>query len=206
MSGTAEEIEQFLELQKPAMLYFSKSLVDPDSIDPEQFKTLKEFKEKMRLQGLTESYDSIIDFKHKFSKQLAINIGNIITSALQSDTYTTSTNELKKDINSDKIEKIENQSSIIESTIISPVTVKKEKLTQQKIDEFLIKSVVSSANPSGWAKIAAVGLYLQTYTPINYKELEFQKLQAFLKSRKLFEFKTENTHPILRLSLPLADK
>ena len=55
VSGTAEEIEQFVALGKPVMLYFSQTPIDPDKIDIEQFTTLKNFKETMRLKGLTES-------------------------------------------------------------------------------------------------------------------------------------------------------
>ena len=49
ISGTAEEIEQFVEMKKPVMLYFSQSAIEPDRIDLTQFTTLKTFKEKMRL-------------------------------------------------------------------------------------------------------------------------------------------------------------
>jgi hypothetical protein len=55
ISGTAEEIEQFVRMEKPVMLYFSQSPIEPDKIDVTQFTALKTFKETMRLQGLTES-------------------------------------------------------------------------------------------------------------------------------------------------------
>lgn len=200
ISGTAEEIEQFVEQKKPVMLYFSQSLVDPDKIDIVQFTVLKTFKEKMRLQGLTESYNSIPDFRQKFSRQLSINIGNIINTALEtqkeedqktSNVTTTTTTKKRK--------ATENLKTIIEPTTINPVEITKENLTSDKVDEYLIKSVQSLANSSGWARIAAIGAYLQTYTPIDYRDFNFPKLQAFLKSRKLFEFKEEKGHPILRV-------
>lgn len=201
ISGTAEEIEQFVEQKKPVMLYFSQSLVDPDKIDIVQFTVLKTFKEKMRLQGLTESYNSIPDFRQKFSRQLSINISNIINTALETlkeedqetSNVTTTTSTTKKRNTTDNLK------TIIEPTTINPVEITKENLTSDKVDEYLIKSVQSLANPSGWARIAAIGAYLQTYTPIDYRDFNYPKLQAFLKSRKLFEFKEEKGHPILRV-------
>ena len=89
--------------------------------------------------------------------------------------------------------------AIIEPTTINPIDVTKEPLSSDKVDEYLIKAVYSVANPSGWARLAAVGEYLRTYTPIDYHDYNFLKLQAFLKSRKLFEFKEEKGHPILRV-------
>lgn len=198
ISGTAEEIEQFVEMKKPVMLYFSQALVDPDKIDISQFTILKNFKEKMRLQGLTESYQNIPDFRQKFSRQLSINVSNIINSAIdtkkiENDTLTNSFKGKKS------LEKKSTVKTTIEPMTITPIELTKEKLSSDKVDEYLIKSVQSVAGLNGWARIAAVGSYLQTYTPIDYREFNFTKLQAFLKSRKLFEFKEEKGHPILRV-------
>lgn len=197
ISGTAEEIEQFVKLAKPVMLYFSQAPVEPDKIDIGQFTVLKTFKEKMRIQGLTESYNGIPDFRQKFSRQLSINVSNIINTALEAT-------ETKKPDASDKKttpakKGVKQSDTIIKPTTISPVESTKEVLTMEKVDQYLIKSVQSVADKSGWAKIAAVGSYLQTYTPIDYKDFKFTRLQAFLKSRKLFEFKDEKGHPILRV-------
>ncbi len=41
-SGTIEEIKWFLNNKKPVMLYFSKSPIDPYSVDLEQMKKLKD--------------------------------------------------------------------------------------------------------------------------------------------------------------------
>lgn len=189
ISGTAEEIEQFVEMKKPVMLYFSQSPIEPDKIDVTQFTTLKTFKEKMRLQGLTESYNGIPDFRQKISRQLSINIGNLINSALAETTLTKTTKSKNPKTNPTKIE----------PATINPVKVPKEQLTSDIVDAYLLKAVQSVANPSGWARIASVGLYLRTYTPIDYRDYNFPKLQGFLKSRKLFEFKEEKGHPILKI-------
>lgn len=152
----------------------------------------------MRLQGLTEVYQNIPDFRQKFSRQLSINVSNIINSAIDTSKpevdATTKPAKGKQKIKEKTIVK-----TIIEPMTISPVELAKENLSSDKIDEYLIKSVQSVSSTNGWARIAAVGSYLQTYTPINYKEFNFHKLQAFLKSRKLFEFSEEKGHPILRV-------
>lgn len=192
ISGTAEEIEHFVELKKPVMLYFSQSPIEPDKIDVNQFTTLKNFKEKMRVLGLTESYNGIPDFRQKFSRQLGINISNIINTAV--DEASKKTESTQK---STKLKKDDNTK--IEVTSINRVDVPKEQLTSDIVDAYLIKAVQSVANTNGWARIASVGLYLRTYTPIDYRDYDFPKLQAFLKSRKLFEFKEEKSHPILRV-------
>ncbi|RKR81310.1 OST-HTH/LOTUS domain-containing protein [Mucilaginibacter gracilis] len=192
VSGTVEEIEQFLKLKKPVMLYFSQSPIEPDKIDITQFTVLKNFKEKMRLEGLTESYNGIPDFRQKFTRQFSINISNLINNALENK------------IEEAKPQSLPAKNKNSEETIIIPATINrieisKEILTNEKVDEYLLKAVQSSANPNGWARIAAVGSYLHTYTPVDYRDFHFPKLQAFLKSRKLFEFKDEKGHPILRV-------
>ena len=189
VSGTAEEIEQFVEMKKPVMLYFSQSPIEPDKIDVTQFTTLKTFKEKMRLQGLTESYNGIPDFRQKLSRQLGLNIGNLINSAFAEATALKSSKSKFKKVDQTKIE----------PATIKPVQVSREQLTGDVVDAYLIKAVQSVANASGWAGIAAVGEYLRTYTPINYHDYNFPKLQGFLKSRKLFEFKEVKGHPALRV-------
>lgn len=194
ISGTAEEIEQFVEMQKPVMLYFSQSPIEPDKIDVTQFTALKNFKEKMRLLGLTESYNGIPDFRQKFSRQLSINIGNLINTAVEDASTKKTTNTITKTGKPKIVDKTK-----IEVTSISPVKVLKEKLSSDIVDAYLIKAVQSVSNLNGWARIASVGIYLHTYTPIDYRDYNFPKLQAFLKSRKLFEFKEEKSHPILRV-------
>lgn len=187
VSGTAEEIEQFVDLKKPVMLYFSQSPIDPDKIEIDQFTILKNFKEKMRLKGLTETYANIPDFRQKFSRQFSINIGNILTPPLTGAKVDTTKGKTapasKKAIPKSK------------QTTINPIGTLNEKLTPEKVDEYLIKAVNSVSNHDGWAGIAAVGYYLQTYTPVNYHDFGFAKLKGFLNSRKIFEIKEEQKSP-----------
>lgn len=183
VSGTAEEIEQFVELKKPVMLYFSQNPVDPDKIEIDQFTILRGFKEKMRLKGLTESYSSIPDFRQKFSRQLSINIGSIIISSTTTTTTTTTKPPLA----------IPQANIVSTATLVSvdPLEVSKEKLTPEKVDEYIFKAIDNVKSKSGWADMAAVGIYLKTYTPIDYHDFGFDKLKPFLKSRKILEIKEE---------------
>jgi hypothetical protein len=74
MSGSVEEIEEHIRASKIAMLYFSSSPVMPDSIDPDQYTKLKEFKESCKSRGLFEPYSDIGDFKEKFYRHIQLKI------------------------------------------------------------------------------------------------------------------------------------
>lgn len=78
-SGTAEEIEWFIENNKPVMVYFSSRSLDPTTLDIDQWKALKEFESKMQKIGLTGAYSNITDFKEKLFDQLSINV-KLLTS------------------------------------------------------------------------------------------------------------------------------
>lgn len=181
VSGTAEEIERFVSLNKPVMLYFSQSPVDPEKIEIDQFTVLRSFKEKMRLKGLTESYSGIPDFRQKFSRQLAINLNSILTQAAT---------DIAAQKQTDPKGKIE--PTIVptppEASAASAATV---NLTPDQVTDFLIKAVATVAGPDGWAPVAAVGKYLKTYTPVDYHALGHEKLNKFLESTKLFESRNE---------------
>jgi hypothetical protein len=69
-SGTAEEIQEHLAAGKQAMIYFSSAPVRPDSVDEKQYAALKAFKQECYKIGLVESYDSLGEFRDKFSRQL----------------------------------------------------------------------------------------------------------------------------------------
>jgi hypothetical protein len=76
VSGSVEEIERHIEAGKPAMIYFSAAPVRLDSVDEEQYRALREFKEQLRTRGLYETYDAPSNFADKFRRQLAIKINN----------------------------------------------------------------------------------------------------------------------------------
>ncbi|MDD2942937.1 MAG: DUF4062 domain-containing protein [bacterium] len=75
-SGTIEEIEEHIKANKPAMLYFSGAPVHPDSVDPEQYSALKNFKESCQSRGLYETYEDKSTFRDKFFRQLQLMINN----------------------------------------------------------------------------------------------------------------------------------
>lgn len=58
-SGTAEEIEEFRKAGRRVLLYFSSAPVAPDSVDPEQYASLKAYKKKLEPEGLYFKYDSL---------------------------------------------------------------------------------------------------------------------------------------------------
>lgn len=69
-SGTIEEIERHLAAGRLAMLYFSSTPAVMDDVDHEQYQTLKAFKASCRGRGLYESFESLAEFRNKFSRQL----------------------------------------------------------------------------------------------------------------------------------------
>ena len=182
VSGTAEEIQQFVDDGKPVMLYFSQSPIDPDKIDIEQFTALKKFKEKMRLKGLTESYSGAADFRQKFTRQLGINLNNLIDS-IASELKSKGKEPSKKTTESKK-----------------EAVVTLTKLSADEAKEFLLKSIELTSRDDGWADMAAFALHLNTFTPVNYKEFGFSKLKPYLESTGLFEFNNiSKTHVEIRL-------
>lgn len=80
-SGTAEEIEWFINNRKPVMLYFSSRDINPSKLDIEQYSALKNFEKRMQKIGLTGSYTSLIDFKEQLLRQLSINVKNLMLGA-----------------------------------------------------------------------------------------------------------------------------
>lgn len=71
-SGTAEEIRIHVDAGKPAMVYFSTAPVAPETLDPEQYSALKEFKNWCKGKGLIEEYDNLAAFSDKFRRHVQI--------------------------------------------------------------------------------------------------------------------------------------
>jgi cold shock CspA family protein len=83
-SGTLEEIERVASQGKPVMLYFSQVKKDPNTIDLNQLKSLRDFKEKTFPKALVENYSTQVEFRDKLAKQIEIQLRNLIAS-LNSD-------------------------------------------------------------------------------------------------------------------------
>ena len=84
-SGTVEEIQEHRREGKRVMLYFSSAPVRPDSVDPDQYAALQEFKRSCRDQGLFEQFEGISDFRDKFSRHLAQTVIQMFPGAASSD-------------------------------------------------------------------------------------------------------------------------
>lgn len=74
MSGTAEEIERHVAAGKPAMVYFSIRPVALDSVDPNQYAALQQFKKWCQTKGLIETFENIPDFQAKFTRHLQLTL------------------------------------------------------------------------------------------------------------------------------------
>jgi len=75
-SGAVEEIEEHLSAKKPAMLYFSMAPAVLDSVDPDQYKGLKTFRDSCKSRGVYETYNDVGDFRHKLSTGLQITLNS----------------------------------------------------------------------------------------------------------------------------------
>jgi hypothetical protein len=73
-SGTVEEIEEHIKAGKPAMIYFSNAPVRLDSVDEEQYKALRDFRNECQRRGLIETYETQTDFRNKFARHLATTV------------------------------------------------------------------------------------------------------------------------------------
>jgi hypothetical protein len=71
-SGAVEEIEEHLTAGKPAMLYFSSAPAVLDTVDPEQYRALKAFKESCKSRGIFDVYTDVGDFRRKFATDLQL--------------------------------------------------------------------------------------------------------------------------------------
>lgn len=170
VSGTAEEIEQFVESGRPVMLYFSQTPIEPDKLDIEQFTKLKKFKEEMRLRGLTEAYSGSIDFRQKFTRQLALNLNNLIETLAEKQK-----SEGKEPSKKTK----EAQKSAVDNL---------SKLSDEEVQQYLLKAISATSRDDGWAKLASFAHYLNTYTPVDYHNFGHLKLKPFLEATGLFVF------------------
>ena len=83
-SGAVEEIEEHIKAGKPAMLYFSSAPAALDSVDPEQYRALKAFRDSCKPRGLYETYTGADDFRRKFAKDLQIVLNSDRLAAAES--------------------------------------------------------------------------------------------------------------------------
>ena len=70
-SGTIEEIQQIVEANKPALIYFSNKQTHPDQIDFEQYQSVIKFKEYCSKAGIINTYTEYYEFKLKVTQNLS---------------------------------------------------------------------------------------------------------------------------------------
>jgi hypothetical protein len=70
VSGTVEEIDQFVAAAKPAMLYFSRRPIDPNAIDLKQQKKLRTFKDDTYKNALTGVFTGLDDLRQTLLRDL----------------------------------------------------------------------------------------------------------------------------------------
>lgn len=77
IGGTVEEIKRVSKAGKPVMLYFSKRGKDPSLINIEQLEALNKFREEILNTALVETFNTLVDFRDKLSRQLEMKIREI---------------------------------------------------------------------------------------------------------------------------------
>jgi hypothetical protein len=70
-SGTVEEIKQFVDAGKQALLYFSSRPIDPSKIDEKQYKKLKAFKKTTFKTALCGNFSTVDELRHTLVHHLS---------------------------------------------------------------------------------------------------------------------------------------
>jgi hypothetical protein len=71
ISGTIEEIREFMGLGKYVAVYFFEGETSIKGLDPDQLKKVQEFKKEIQQHGLVESYTSVSDLQAKLGLHLS---------------------------------------------------------------------------------------------------------------------------------------
>ncbi len=74
VSGSVEEIKKHVGAGKTAMVYFSDVPVAPSSIDAAQYAALQAFRAECERTGLYATFDSLDEFRNKFSHHLDLEL------------------------------------------------------------------------------------------------------------------------------------
>lgn len=71
-SGTEEEIEELIKSGKQVFLYFSDRLVNPSTIDREQYDKVTAFKDRYKERGIYGTYSDLDTFKRNLLNHLTL--------------------------------------------------------------------------------------------------------------------------------------
>lgn len=133
LSGTIEEIKRVSKSGKPVMLYFSKRGKDPSLIDLKQLELLNQFKNEVYPIALVESFNSLLEFKDKVSRQLEMKIREL-----------QSKNEATRDLLS--LSTVDIVSGLLQNSnteVVHERVIVNEERLKKAIEE-------NSINPNGW--------------------------------------------------------
>ncbi|GAB5531213.1 MAG: hypothetical protein Roseis3KO_29900 [Roseivirga sp.] len=108
------------------MIYFSKRGVSPSEIDINQLTTLNDFKSQVYKNALVESYNSLVDFRDKLTRQLEFKIRELQKGNKQSKS------NLQISFIKQETGELDNTSIQIEATKISKNNKEIEKLPEVK--------------------------------------------------------------------------
>jgi Domain of unknown function (DUF4062) len=79
-SGTVEEIQRFIAQGKRCIVYFSDRSAPPSKIDSQQYKRLRNYRQKLNKIGLTDAYKEIEEFREKVNRHIVKSIQAISTN------------------------------------------------------------------------------------------------------------------------------
>lgn len=71
-SGTAEEIQRFVNTRRPALVYFSSRPADLSGIDLDQLQLLRSYRKKLEKNGLTASFASVGELRDRVERDIGL--------------------------------------------------------------------------------------------------------------------------------------
>jgi hypothetical protein len=84
VSGTIEEIREFMRQGKYVAVYFYEGDVAIGTADPDQLKTIREFKREIQQHGLTETYSTVDELAAKLPHHLTAIVGKLLGTTASS--------------------------------------------------------------------------------------------------------------------------
>lgn len=101
---------------------------------------------------------------------------------------------LNTEVNEETIEEVKTIQEESNQNVANE-NIEEETLTNDAIDSYLSNAIRVLEDESGWAELAALGVYLIRYTPVNYRRYHFLSLRRFIESRGKFEIKVLQRSP-----------
>lgn len=92
-SGTIEEIEQFAKARKPALLYFSSRQIDPDRVDLDQLKRVRELRSRLEQVAIVGQFSSPEQLESRLTRDLIQQMRRLRSESRTLPTYVSGTSE-----------------------------------------------------------------------------------------------------------------